>query len=320
MGSMKWIKFSTEFYEDDTIRIIANMENGGEIIHFWIKLMCLAGRKNNGGIFMLTDSKPHTADTLSAVLNIDKQIANKGIETFIELGMLENVNGVLTIPDWGATQNLDVYDKKREYDREYRRKKRKEQRVMAEAQMKEARKDNDDDTSRKEVVNESYTTSQRQVNDTETTSKRVVDEFTTICSMSKSNSKSISKSNNQSNIDYIYIKETFNADCGEFMSRIRGDMTEKRKQLIRKINPVVEEFGGWTKLWEEISSSDYLTNRNGQRNGNWFDFDWIINPNNLQKIIEGKYKNRPIQEVKRNGQSDESSKWFSEKDIGELPF
>lgn len=172
MGSMKWIKFSTEFYEDDTIRIIAKMEHGGEIMHFWIKLMCLAGRKNNGGIFMLTDSKPHTAETLSAVLNVDKQIADKGIKTFIELGMLENVDGVLTIPDWGATQNLDVYDKKREYDREYRRKKRQEQRAIAEAQMRESRNDNDNDTSRKEVVNDSYTTSQRLVYDKSTTRKR----------------------------------------------------------------------------------------------------------------------------------------------------
>lgn len=130
MPAMKWIKFDTEFFDDDVIRIIQRKEHGMDLILLWVKLLCFAGKKNNGGVFMLTDSKPHTADTLSAVLYVDRQIVDEGLECFVELGMMDNIDGVFVIPDWAVMQNTEQFDKKRERDREYRRKKRAEQRNL----------------------------------------------------------------------------------------------------------------------------------------------------------------------------------------------
>jgi len=69
-------------------------------------------------------------------------------------------------------------------------------------------------------------------------------------------------------------------------------LTKKRETSIRKL---IEEYGG-EKVGEVltlVSKSDFL---NGKSTLGWkADFDWIINPNNFIKILEGQYKNKEVQ-------------------------
>jgi len=48
----------------------------------------------------------------------------------------------------------------------------------------------------------------------------------------------------------------------------------------------------WRKIFSVVEKNDFLTGRTQFPERTWkADFEWIINKNNLIKIIEGKYNN-----------------------------
>jgi len=55
------------------------------------------------------------------------------------------------------------------------------------------------------------------------------------------------------------------------------------------------ECSFWVSFFRHINKSDFLTGRKESQNGkaiSWRpDFDWVINPDNMTKIIEGKCDN-----------------------------
>lgn len=275
----KWIKMRLGMFVGHSFKRLKRVKFAGvsyrdKLTAIWFELLDLAGRLNNMGLF-IDDDTPMSITDIAIEIDREDDELEQCINVFKDEKMIDLQEGIFLISNWGKYQEVDALDKYRESNRkrqaDYRERKR--QRLLE-----------------NNVTNEQGNVTKV---DSNVTCDVICNDMNALSlSYSISDSKSTSKSNKQCNIDYVYIKETFNSDCGGFMSRIRGEMTEKRKRLIRQIIPVVDEFGGWTKLWEEIASSDYLTNKNGKRTGNWFDFDWIINPNNLQKIIEGKYRNK----------------------------
>lgn len=71
-------------------------------------------------------------------------------------------------------------------------------------------------------------------------------------------------------------------------------------------NETLDPLNIWTNLFEYIKQSDLLNDRLGK---GWnATLDWIINPNNLVKIIEGNYENKFRSNVQTNTVSDD--KWY----------
>ena len=63
-------------------------------------------------------------------------------------------------------------------------------------------------------------------------------------------------------------------------------LTDKRKKHIKaRVNDY-----GLEQVLETIKSLESIQFFNDNKDSNWFDFDWVFNPNNFVKIIEGKYK------------------------------
>lgn len=120
---MKWIKLATNLFEDEKILLIENMENSTGLILCWIKLLCLAGKQENGGEFLLGGSIPYTTQMLATVLRMEVEQVQRAVDVFQQLRMVQLVNGVLTIPNWNRHQSLNAYERKLNYDRDYRRKK-----------------------------------------------------------------------------------------------------------------------------------------------------------------------------------------------------
>jgi hypothetical protein len=54
------------------------------------------------------------------------------LKIFEQYGMIEIINGVITIPNWGKHQTLDQIENRRNYQREYMQGKRAEQKLLAE--------------------------------------------------------------------------------------------------------------------------------------------------------------------------------------------
>ena len=87
--------------------------------------------------------------------------------------------------------------------------------------------------------------------------------------------------------DYQGVVDLFNSVCIS-LPKVQK-LNDKRRKLIVNAEKLLGEmtFEGFFNL---VESSDFLTGRNGKWCG--CGFDWILNPANLTKIIEGNYINK----------------------------
>lgn len=117
MAELKWIKLATDIFDDEKILLIESLPDAYEIITVWFKLLCLAGKMNNSGVFMMNNRIAYTDKMLSTIFRMKEATVTLALKTFEEFGMIETVDGVITIPNWDKHQSLDAYEKRKERDR-----------------------------------------------------------------------------------------------------------------------------------------------------------------------------------------------------------
>lgn len=130
MADVKWIKITTDIFDDEKILLIEGLPDSYAIITVWFKLLCLAGKQNNNGVFMM-GRIPYTNQMLATIFRMKETTVTMALEVFSNYGMVEIVEGVITIPNWNKHQSLDAYEKKKAYDRQYRMEQREKQRQLA---------------------------------------------------------------------------------------------------------------------------------------------------------------------------------------------
>lgn len=131
MADVKWIKITTDIFDDEKILLIEGLPSSDEIIVIWFKLLILAGKQNNNGVFLMNERIPYTDEMLATIFRRDINIVRLALKTFEQFGMLELVNNVITITNWNKHQQLDSYEKKKQQDRERQKARRAEQKVLA---------------------------------------------------------------------------------------------------------------------------------------------------------------------------------------------
>lgn len=132
MAEVKWIKITTDVFDDEKILLIESMPSADSIITIWFKLLILAGKQNNDGVFMMSNKLPFTDEMLATIFRRDLNTVRLALKTFEEFGMIEVVDNVITIPNWNKHQTLDAYEKKKERDRLYQQNRRKKQKNLIE--------------------------------------------------------------------------------------------------------------------------------------------------------------------------------------------
>lgn len=115
---VKWIKIVTDIFDDEKMLLIESLPDADGIIVCWFKLLCLAGKQNNSGVLMLNDRIAYTDEMLATVFRRPLQTVRLALETFERFGMIEIVNGTITIPNWEKHQNIDGLEKVRAQTRE----------------------------------------------------------------------------------------------------------------------------------------------------------------------------------------------------------
>lgn len=133
MAEIKWIKITTDIFDDDKILLIESLPDADAIIVIWFKLLCLAGKQNNSGVFLLNDRIPYTDKMLATIFRRKESTVQLALQTFEQFGMIEVVDGVITIPNWGKHQTLDALEKKTAYMRDYMREYRQKQKLLVES-------------------------------------------------------------------------------------------------------------------------------------------------------------------------------------------
>ncbi|MBN3376429.1 hypothetical protein CF087_21580, partial [Clostridium botulinum] len=116
---VKWIKIVTDIFDDEKILLIENMPEADSIIVIWFKLLCLAGKMNNSGVFMLNEKIAYTDEMLATIFRRPLNTVRLAINTFQQFGMIEVIDNVITIPNWSKHQTLDQLEERKEYMREY---------------------------------------------------------------------------------------------------------------------------------------------------------------------------------------------------------
>lgn len=149
MSEVKWIKINTDIFDDEKFKMIDAMPEADAIQLMWFKLLVFAGKSNNNGLFFFNDRVAYNDEMLSAIFNRPIATVRLAMQTFLDFGMIEEIEGVYTIPNWNKHQSIsDAYEKKKERDREYKKKQRSEQKQAIEEKSSDMSSDMSSDVGR----------------------------------------------------------------------------------------------------------------------------------------------------------------------------
>lgn len=131
MAEVKWIKICTDIFDDEKMILIESMPEADSIIVIWFKLLCMAGKQNNSGVFMLNDKIAYTDEMLATIFRRTLNTVRLALKTFENFGMIEIVDNVVTIPNWEKHQSLDELERKKELNRKRVAAYREKQKLLA---------------------------------------------------------------------------------------------------------------------------------------------------------------------------------------------
>ncbi|PGY16305.1 phage replisome organizer N-terminal domain-containing protein [Bacillus cereus] len=115
MADVKWIKLTTNMFEDEKIRLIESMPEADTLLIIWIKLLAQAGKTNANGYIFLNENIPYTEDMLATIFNRPIAVVRLALQTFKQFGMIEvDDNHFISVSNWGKHQSLNGVDKIRE--------------------------------------------------------------------------------------------------------------------------------------------------------------------------------------------------------------
>ena len=130
MAEVKWIKIVTDVFDDEKILMIETMPEADTIIVIWFKLLCLAGKQNNSGVFQM-GQMPYTDEMFSTIFRRPLNTVRLALKTFEQFGMIEIVHNTVTIPNWGKHQSIDQIESKNAYMKNYMREYREKQKLIS---------------------------------------------------------------------------------------------------------------------------------------------------------------------------------------------
>lgn len=142
MADVKWIKITTDVFDDEKILLIESLPDADSIIVIWFKLLCLAGKQNNSGVFMMNNQIAYTDRMLATIFRRKEATVQLALKTFEEFGMIELIDGVITIPNWEKHQSIDQLEKIKEQTRKRVAKHREKQKMLCDSNVTDNVTDN----------------------------------------------------------------------------------------------------------------------------------------------------------------------------------
>ena len=130
MAEIKWIKITTDIFSDEKIRLIEQLPDGDTIIVIWFKLLCMAGRSNNNGIFVMANDIPYTDEMLSTVFERPLNTVRLAISTFEAYGMIDIIDDIIMLVNWEKHQNIEGLDRIREQNRIRKQRERERKKLL----------------------------------------------------------------------------------------------------------------------------------------------------------------------------------------------
>ena len=131
MADVKWIKLTTDMFDNRKIKHLRRLPDGNNIVLLWIMLLTMAGRCNAGGMIFLTENIPYTTKMLADELGFEENTVKLGVQSLESLNMIVANDEYFTITGWEEYQNTDRLAELRAKDRERKRLKRAEVKALS---------------------------------------------------------------------------------------------------------------------------------------------------------------------------------------------
>ena len=225
MAEIKWIKITTDMFDNRKIRHLRRLPDGNNIVLIWVMLLTMAGRCNSGGMIFLTENIPYTPKMLADELDFEENTVQLALASLERLNMIVADNGFFSIAGWDEYQNIEGMDKIREQNR------------IRQAKFKAKQKALPGNVTDNVTVTQGNATDKEEEKEEEKESDR------------------------DKRVNYQRIADMYNEICISF-PRLKS-LSESRKKAIKaRLNTYSEE--DFKTLFEKAESSDFLKGKNNR--------------------------------------------------------
>ncbi len=135
MAEVKWIKITTDMFDNRKIKHLRKLPDGNNIVLIWVMLLTMAGRCNSNGMVFLTQNIPYTPKMLADELDFEENTVKLALQSLEQLEMIVMDNGFFSIPGWEEHQNAEALEKIREQNRIRKQKQREKQKIECVTEM-----------------------------------------------------------------------------------------------------------------------------------------------------------------------------------------
>ena len=117
MADVKWIKITTDMFDNRKIKHLRKLPEGNSIVLIWVMLLTMAGRCNSGGMIFLTENIPYTPKMLADELGFEENTVQLALQALEQFNMVVTDQGYFTIAGWDEYQNIEGMEKIKEQNR-----------------------------------------------------------------------------------------------------------------------------------------------------------------------------------------------------------
>lgn len=256
MADVKWIKLTTDMFDNRKIKHLRKLPEGNSIVLIWVMLLTMAGRCNSGGMIFLTENIPYTPKMLADELDFEENTVKLALNALEQLNMIVANQGFFAIAGWEEHQNTDGLDKIREQNR------------IRQANYKA-----------KQKLLQGNVTDNVTANVTLTLGNAIEEDKELDIEIDKDKEERISCQQ---------IVDLYHSICKSFPS-VRSLSDARKKAIKARLNTyTLDDF---RTVFENAEASSFLK---GSNDRNWSaNFDWLIADKNMAKVLEGNYADKP---------------------------
>ena len=265
MSAVKWIKITTDMFDNRKIKHLRRLPEGNNIVLIWVMLLTMAGRCNSGGMVFLTENIPYTPKMLADELDFEENTVRLALEALSQLGMIVMDSEYFSIAGWDEYQSADKLEQMRENARLRKQRQREREALppvsrdghvtvtQCHATEEDREEDKENDT---EIEGEG---------DTEPDDKRP-----------------------GAPVPYDSIKSMYNEICVSFPRCT--SLSDARKKAIKARVTSGYTLEAFKTLFAKAEASSFLKGKNDR---SWSaTFDWLIKDTNMAKVLDGNYDDK----------------------------
>ena len=254
MAEVRWIKLTTDMFDNRKIKHLRRLPDGNNIVLIWVMLLTMAGRCNASGMIFLTENIAYTPKMLADELDFEENTVQLALKSLEQLNMIVTNNGFFAIAGWDEYQNIEGMDKIRESKRIAQAKWRAKQKLLQIPQ---------------------------DVESTVDSTRYLVD------GIEEDKERDLDLDIKNNNTNFQLVVDLYHKICVSF-PKIRS-LSDARKKAIkaRMKTYSIEDF---KTVFENAENSSFLK---GSNDRNWSaNFDWLIADKNIAKVLEGYYADK----------------------------